>query len=84
MKIVIKGGGHNLKLLLPTGLIFSKGTVWLANHVGRRYAPEAMANIPPEALAALFAELRRIKKRHGSWELVEVESVGGEKVNIIL
>ena len=84
MKIQIKGGGHNLTLLFPTGLIFSKGTVWLANHVGRRYAPEAMANIPPEALAALFAEFRRIKKQNKSWKLVEVESADGEKVNIIL
>lgn len=84
MKIEIKGGGHTMTLLFPTLLIFSRGTAWLANTVGRKYAAEEMKNIPPEALNALFAELRRIKKRHGRWELVDVESASGEKVKITL
>lgn len=73
-----------MNLLLPTGLIFGKGTAWLANHVGRKYAEDSMKNIPPEALEALFAEFRRIKKKHGSWELVDIESSSGEVVKVIL
>lgn len=84
MKIQVKGGGHNIKLLFPTGLVFGKGTVWLANHFGRRYAEDVMKDIPPEALDVLFAEFRRIKKTHGSWELVDVESSSGERVKVIL
>jgi len=84
MKIMIKGGGHDMNLYFPNRLCFSKATVWLANRVGRKYAEDAMKNIPPEALDALFAELRRIKKQHGSWELVDVESSSGEMVKIIL
>lgn len=84
MRIEIKDGVRNLTLLLPTTLLFSSGTAWLANTVGRKYAAEEMKDIPPEALNALFAELRRIKKRHGSWELVDVESADGEKVKITL
>lgn len=84
MKIHIKGDGYNIKLLLPTNLIFSRGTVWLANHVGRKYAGPAMDQIPPKAMAALFAELRRIKRKHGSWNLVEVDSSSGEQVLIQL
>lgn len=84
MKIQVKAGGHDINLLLPTGLVFGKGTVWLANHVGRKYAEGTMKDIPPEALDALFAEFRRIKKKHGRWELVDIESSSGEQVKVIL
>lgn len=84
MRIRIKGDGHNFCLCFPTRLIFSKTVLRLANHFGRRYAGEAMATIPPGALDALFAEFRRIKKAHGSWELVDVQSSDGDSVQIIL
>jgi len=84
MRIRIKGHGQNRNIILPTGLIFSKGTVWLANHVARKYAADAMKDISPEALDALFAEFRSIKRKHGSWNLVEVESADGETVLITL
>lgn len=84
MKIQVKADGRDINILLPTGLVFSKGTVWLANHVGRKYAEDAMKNISPQALDALFAEFRRIKKKHGSWELVDVQSSSDEQVKIIL
>ena len=43
-----------------------------------------MKDISPEALTALFAEFRRIKKKHGSWELVDIESADGGLVKVIL
>ena len=84
MKIQVKAADHNFTVPIPTGLIFSKATVWIADHFGRKYAGEAMKNIPPEAMDALFAEFRRIKKKHGAWELVEAESSEGEIVRITL
>lgn len=84
MKIQVKGNGYDINLLLPTALIFGKGTVWLANHFGRKYAGDAMKDIPPEALEALFAEFRSIKRKYGSWDLVEVESATGDRVLIRL
>ena len=84
MRIQAKGEDYKVNLVLPTGLVFSKGMVWLANHVGRKYAGDAMKAIPPEALDKLFAELRRIKRKYGSWKLVEVESAEGEEVLISL
>ena len=74
MRIKVKSPEGNLNLILPTNLVFSKGTVWLANHFGRKYAGDAMKNISPEALDRLFAEFRRIKRAYGRWELVEVHS----------
>ena len=84
MKIQVKAEGRDIKIFLPTNLVFSRGTAWLANHAGRVYAEDALKDIPPEALEALFAEIRRIKRRYGSWELVEVRSADGEVVNVTL
>lgn len=84
MKIQVKNDEHEINIVLPTSLVFSKGTVWLANHVGRKCAGDAMKDIPPEALEALFAELRRIKRKYGSWDLVEVKSSDGEEVLVRL
>lgn len=84
MRIKIKDEDTDLNLLLPTNLIFSKGTVWLANHFGRKYAGDAMKDIPPEALDRLFAEFRRIKRKHKHWVLVEVESSDGDAVSVEL
>ena len=84
MRITVKSEDTNVNLVLPTNLIFGRGTVWLANHFGRKYAGDAMKDIPPEALKRLFAEFRRIKKTHGRWELVEVRSADGDEVHITL
>lgn len=43
-----------------------------------------MKNLSAKQLDALFAEFRRIKKKHGRWELVDVESSNGDLVKIIL
>lgn len=84
MKIRIRDGNHNFTLLLPTMLVFSKPSLRLINGVARKYAPDAMAPIPAEGMEALWAELRRIKKKYGSWDLVEVDSADGEYVKITL
>ena len=84
MRIQVTSEDMNLKLVLPTALIFSRGTAWIANHAGRKYAPEAMNGIAPEHLDTLFAEFRRIKKQYGQWELVEMVSADGEYIKITL
>ena len=84
MRIKVKSGDTNINIPVPTNLVFSKGSVWLANRFGRKYAGDAMKDLPPEALDKLFAEFRRIKRKHGSWDLVEVESSDGSQVLIRL
>ena len=84
MRIKVKDEDTDINLLLPTNLIFSKGTVWLVNHFGRKYAGDAMKDIPPESLDRLFAEFRRIKRKHKHWVLVEVASSDGDEVSIVL
>ena len=84
MKIRVKSDDVNLNLVLPTRLLIGKTVVKLANTIGRRYAAEALDSISPEALEILCAELRRIKKKYGSWDLVDVQSADGDVVQIIL
>lgn len=84
MRIQVKSQGYHIVIPVPTNLVFGKGTVWFANHVARKYAQEEMKDIPPEALEALFAEFRRIKRKYGHWDLVEVKSSSGDEVLIRL
>lgn len=99
MKIQIKADGHNIKIPIPTGLIFSKPSVWLYLKLARKFSARAseyipgdieitadrlLDKIPEEAVYALCAELMRVKRRHGSWTMVEVKSASGEEVTITL
>ena len=80
MKIQLCGDGHKMSLVLPTRMILSKTVLHLVS--GSKYAPEVLANIPAETVESVFAELRRIKRVHGSWELVDIESSDGDSVKI--
>ena len=99
MRIRVRADGHHINIPIPTGLIFSKPAVWLYLKLARRYSGRArqyisadteqaadtiLANIPDEAVYALCAELMRIKKKYGKWDLVEVKAASGEEVNITL
>lgn len=100
MKIRVETQERCFTVPVPTGLVFSDATVWVACHMGNKcpedvleyVPPQARKNIPnqawkelsPQDMKRLFAELRRIKKRYGSWELVEVCSADGQRVRITL
>lgn len=84
MKIHIKSKEQNLRIRIPTGLVFSPLGARFICRYGLQYAGDAMKDISPEALTALFAEFRRIKKKHGSWDLVDIESTDGELVKVTL
>lgn len=84
MKIYIKSDGRKFRFWLPTRLIFCSTAARIANTMGRKYAPEAMEGIPEPALEALCAELKKVKKRYGKWDLVKAESSNGDVVEIIL
>ena len=84
MKIHICSEGRDMKIVLPTNLVFSSFVANLGNTLGRKYAGDAMKDISSDELGRLFRELRRIKRKYGAWELVEVNSADGERVQIIL
>jgi len=100
MRIVIKSEGRKILVPIPTGLIFSKASAWLwlkslrtvAKPYVSQYMPESVSvkadalldNLSDEAVYALCAELMRIKRKHGSWTLLEVEASDGSQVLIRL
>lgn len=79
MRILVKSEDHNVCLRFPTNLIFSPLVANIAKF-GLRYAPDDVPSISPEAMEALFAEFRRIKKKYGHWELVDMETASGTEV----
>jgi hypothetical protein len=42
MRIRVKSGETNVRIWFPTGLVFNRVTVWLADKVGRKYAGDAI------------------------------------------
>ena len=83
MRIRVRSDEVNLNLVLPTNLLIGRTVVKLANTIGRR-CTNALEHIRPEVLEILCAELRRVKKKYGAWELVDVESADGDIVKIVL
>lgn len=84
MRVLVKDGEHNIHIVLPTRLLFSNLTARIGAGVLRRYVPDACAELPPDKIKVLFAEVRRIKNKYGRWELVDVVSADGEIVKVIL
>lgn len=96
MRIQIKSEDGNIDIPIPTGLVFSKAAAWtwlkIVRKATSRYLPQkigkkadsVMDALSDEAVYALCAELMRIKRKYGKWDLVEVESADGEQVLIQL
>lgn len=96
MRIIVNGNGNHINIPIPTGLFFSKASAWtwlkLVRVSAGKYMPERVSRkadvfldgLSEEAVYALCAELMRIKRKYGSWDLVEVESSDGTQVLIRL
>lgn len=78
MKVQIRDKARTFQISLPTKLVFSRFVLRHAlKHAGGK-------GLPPEAADKLAREFRRIREKHGAWELVEVQSADGEQVKVIL
>mgnify|MGYP003299757012 CR=1 FL=1 len=68
----------------PTALLTSSTLINLGLKIARRYGQTEVPDITPAQVRMLCAELRRIKRKYGHYELVEVISADGETVRITL
>lgn len=85
MKIKVnESGGKGFSLSLPTRMIFSPKLLQFAIRTGRKHADAGIPDIPPETVKSLCAEVKRIKKKSGTWTLVDIESADGDLVQITL
>lgn len=97
MKIQVKSDRGNILIPIPTRLIFNRLSIWSALKISKwmvkcksSYIPEeakeriesAFANLSEESVYILCKELMRIKRKHGSWTLLESETADGEYVKI--
>ncbi len=83
MKIVIQeASGNTITVPVPNFLVTSPAFYRFGLSMGKRYAGDAMPQIPTETLIAVANALKQAKKQNGSWELVHVESASGEIVTI--
>ena len=79
MKIQIKeAGGHKFCLPIPTDAVFG--------HITAAFLPRALKDedisITRKQAYRLIRELRRYKKSHPDWVLVDIESTNGDTVKI--
>lgn len=78
MKISVKSGDSKIVLRFPTGLILNRLT---AGFVCRKLKKEGI-NLTRKQTVLFIKELKRYKKRHRDWNLVEVQESGGGNVII--
>ena len=78
MKIQIEENEHTFSTTLPTNICLSKPVVKLGMCLNKN------TTMSTEAMYAICEELRRVKKKYGSWELVDFQSADGEKIRITL
>jgi hypothetical protein len=84
VRIRVSDGHRDIRIWIPSGLVFNKLTISIGIWAMKKYTPQYSWNLTAEQLNAVFSELRRIKAKHGSWELVNVQGSDGEMVRVIL
>lgn len=89
MKIHIRAEGHTFWIVLPTRLLLSKSVVKLGLRLARKNASEtgkgnAMLSLSDEKILRICTQIKRVKRRSGSWVLVDVRSADGECVKITI
>ena len=91
MKIIVRSEGYRFFIPIPTAFLCYRpmAKLWLRTmQRSQKYVqlPEqvesAIWNLPEEKVQRLCDELRRIKKKHKHFNLVEVESASGDRVLI--
>ena len=85
MHIRIKSNDNkNINLLLPTSLVLSDLTAVIAAKAINKKAETKECQISSKDLCRLMAEMRKIKKKYGHFELVDIQSADGDIVKIVL
>lgn len=86
MQILVEEEGHKLvDIRLPSTLLYSRIGIKLALRLMKKNSKEAdVINLSPELISRLARALKRIKKNHPNYSLVDIESDDGTIVKIIL
>ena len=83
MRIMVKGGSHtDVNLVIPTNLIFNRVSILLLQQICKKQNVDLP--LSKKQLIDFMKVIRKYKRHHPNWKLVEVESADGEKVEISL
>ncbi len=83
MRIIVKSGSHtDVNLAIPTNLIFNRVAILLLMHICKKQ--EVELPLSKEQFIDLMKVVKKYRRHHPSWKLVEVESADGERVEISL
>ena len=81
MKIRIKSQEKNFTIALPTAWVFSR----VGLHFLKKQDEEGdFSGLTPRSMRKIRKTIRKLKKKHKSWNLVEVDSSDGTYVRIHL
>lgn len=70
MRIVTKGADYNVRLRIPTGLIFNRFTAGVISKQMDKYGMK----ISPHQARILMKILKEYRRTHPDWVLAEVQS----------
>lgn len=76
MRISIEENERKFSIILPTRIVLSKPVLKLILRSNKE------KDISAKAVCAVCAELRRFKKKYGSWQFVDFQSADGLKVTV--
>lgn len=80
MRIIVKDKDSHLNIPIPTRLVFNGLTAGLLCRGLEKHG----THVTRKQLMVFVKELRRFRRRHPRWTLVEVEGHEGEQVKITL
>lgn len=84
MKISVKeASGLHFSIPVPNAMLFSPTLLKYLLRFSSHYTSN-IPNIPPQVIDDFCAAVKTVKHKHGTWELIYVESAGGDIVSITL
>jgi len=82
MKVVIKSEKTRIFILLPTALFLNRLTATIATKIIKSKQPSI--DISAKDIMELINSIKKYKRKHKRWELVNISSADGENVFISL
>ena len=84
MKIKVKDADKNIKIIFPTCLLLNRLTAFAAPKFLHKKLKSHGIEITSAQAVKLIKTLKRFRRRHKNWKLVEVNSADGEHIEIRL
>lgn len=82
MKVIVRTEKKNVSLRLPGWLVYGRLSSRIANAAIAKHAPDC--GVSPQMLGEIMTALRDFSRTHPHWELVNIQTHDGERIEITL